>query len=705
MLKIAIYGKGGIGKSTVSANLSQELSDRGLSVIQIGCDPKHDSTRLLLKGRFQETVLQTAKEKSNVSLDDVMTTSDSGVRCIEVGGPEPGVGCAGRGLLTAFDILSRSDIDGLNADLMIYDVLGDVVCGGFAVPMRPENSDVIYIVTSGEFMALYAANNIMRGMNNYSSGGPRLAGLIFNKRGLENEDRYMQDFSEATGVPVIAAVPRSHVFERAEDMNLPVVTAFPDSEAAKAVADIANDTMQRLSGEKECCYPRPLTDIELDNLIKGLRNVEEAKSVREEKPCGCGGGRRRRRICAARGAVTMLDNVTDLNILVHGPESCAFVMSYTVCNHSLREYFRNTDLRIPVDNNIFCTGMTDSDTVTGSIGKLESQIRRSLLERKGPLAVVTTCVPSMIGDNSKAVVERLAEETGRDIRLIDCSGVFTGDALKGREDAIDYLCSMVEQDVLKVPGTVNFVDDGFGRLNYGDNEKNILALFDIFNLKVETKLFYRCSSEQIRNAGKAEYNVLATETERSSDLRKKLESRGVTNYLRPLPSGVRDTFDWIKDTGRRVGMKDAAEKAIAAISKDYDAYVYRMRPLLSGKKVIIITGTMMPVQWAVDTLNDVGMKVVKVGIVRFEEDEAPKPMRPGVNVQDYYSMKDIPKDIEELRPDLILGHSNFRRDPGICNGNLPPETISYQGSYNLIRRVYNLLRAPSASGWEGRRFG
>lgn len=703
MLKIAVYGKGGIGKSTVSANLSQELSNRGFSMIQIGCDPKHDSTRLLLGGKFQETVLQKAGNRSDIKLNDVMAISESGIGCIEVGGPEPGVGCAGRGLLTAFDILTKSDIDGSEADIMIYDVLGDVVCGGFAVPMRPENSDIIYIVSSGEFMALYAANNIMRGMKNYPSEEPRLAGIIFNMRGLEKEERYMKDFSDATGVPIIAKVPRSNMFERAEDMNLPVVNAFPESDAAAAISLIADDVEKRMRREIQCIEPNPLSDIQLDNLIKGLVNPEK-----EPEPEGgkvtCK-GRRRRRICAARGAASLLCKISDMSILIHGPESCAYTMSYTEDNHSAREYSNNTDMIVRTDNNIFCTGITDSDMISGSIGKLESQLRRLILERNGPITVVTTCVPGMIGDNSKAVIDKISKETGRDINLMDCSGLFVGDVLKGRDMAIEYLCSGIMPNISKIPGTVNFVDNGFGKMNYGKNRKNMTELLDIFSLKVNARLFDGCTSADIRTAGRAEYGIMVSESKRSLSLKASLETAGLTNYLKPVPSGFRETTEWIRDTGRRLDMNEAAEDYIASISREYDRYTAEMRPKLSGKRVLIISGTVTPVQWAIDTLKDVGMKTVKVGFIRFEDDEEAELLSSDIPVQDNYSMKNIGEDIRNLKPDLILGHSNFAKDPGVRNGFVPIESFTHKGSFNLIKRTYNLIRAPSVSEWERRRFG
>ena len=160
MRQIALYGKGGIGKSTTSANLSAAFSEKNLSVMQIGCDPKHDSTRMLMHGRWIPTVLEQMYEKKDIKEEDIIFEGFGGVRCVEAGGPEPGIGCAGRGIIATFQLLEK--MKALFGDVVVYDVLGDVVCGGFALPMRDGYAEEVYLVTSGELMSLYAANNISK---------------------------------------------------------------------------------------------------------------------------------------------------------------------------------------------------------------------------------------------------------------------------------------------------------------------------------------------------------------------------------------------------------------------------------------------------------------------------------------------------------------------------------------------------------------
>ena len=242
MFQLAVYGKGGIGKSTMSANISLMLAQRGHRVMQIGCDPKHDSTRLLIGGGSQRTVLDYVREvpERDRRLEDVMVTGSGGVMCIESGGPEPGIGCAGRGILTAFDTIRRLGADDSGADVRLYDVLGDVVCGGFAMPIRNGYADQLYIVTSGEMMSLYAADNIARAVKNVGKTGYAvLKGLILNKKNIEGEDELTRKAAEEMGTKVVFTIPRDKTVQAAEALGKTVVEAFPDSEMSRLYMKLA----------------------------------------------------------------------------------------------------------------------------------------------------------------------------------------------------------------------------------------------------------------------------------------------------------------------------------------------------------------------------------------------------------------------------------------------------------------------------------
>ncbi|MGA8056140.1 MAG: nitrogenase iron protein NifH, partial [Burkholderiales bacterium] len=229
MRKVAIYGKGGIGKSTTTQNTVAGLVEMGKTVMVVGCDPKADSTRLLLGGLAQRSVLDTLREEGeDIELGDIRAGGYCESLCVESGGPEPGVGCAGRGIITSINMLEQLDAykteDGEPLDYVFYDVLGDVVCGGFAMPIREGKAEEIYIVCSGEMMAMYAANNISKGIVKYAnSGGVRLAGLICNSRNTAREDELIMELARQLGTHMIHFVPRDNVVQRAEIRRMTVI--------------------------------------------------------------------------------------------------------------------------------------------------------------------------------------------------------------------------------------------------------------------------------------------------------------------------------------------------------------------------------------------------------------------------------------------------------------------------------------------------
>ncbi|MFV0344591.1 MAG: AAA family ATPase [Anaerocolumna sp.] len=242
MKKIAIYGKGGIGKSTTVSNLSAALASEGKKVMQIGCDPKADSTRNLTKGIKIPTVLDVLRDKDKVELSDIVVEGDLGVLCVEAGGPVPGVGCAGRGIITAFEKLEELHAYEIyKPDVIIYDVLGDVVCGGFAMPIRGGYADEVCIVTSGEMMSLYAASNIAHAVNSFGKRGyASLKGIIFNAKNIENEDNLVASAANEIGTNIIHKIGRNPLVQRAEDEGKTVVFAFPESEMAMEYKKLAN---------------------------------------------------------------------------------------------------------------------------------------------------------------------------------------------------------------------------------------------------------------------------------------------------------------------------------------------------------------------------------------------------------------------------------------------------------------------------------
>jgi len=271
----AIYGKGGIGKSTTTQNLVAALAEANQKVMIVGCDPKSDSTRLMLHEKAQNTIMALAAEAGGVEdleLEMVMKLGYGNTKCVESGGPEPGVGCAGRGVITAINFLEEEGAYDKDLNYVFYDVLGDVVCGGFAMPIREKKAQEIYIVVSGEMMAMYAANNIAKGIVKYAnSGGVRLAGLICNSRNTAREADLIEALAEALGTHMIHFIPRDNVVQRAEIRRMTVIEYDPKAKQADEYRALANKIMNN----KKLVIPTPITMDQLEELLMKFGIMEE----------------------------------------------------------------------------------------------------------------------------------------------------------------------------------------------------------------------------------------------------------------------------------------------------------------------------------------------------------------------------------------------------------------------------------------------
>jgi nitrogenase iron protein NifH len=277
--QIAFYGKGGIGKSTTSQNTLAALAELGQKILIVGCDPKADSTRLILHAKAQNSILSLASEKGSIEdieLEEVMKYGYKRIRCVEAGGPEPGVGCAGRGVITAINFLEENGAYE-NLDYVSYDVLGDVVCGGFAMPIRENKAQEIYIVMSGEMMAMYAANNISKGILKYAnSGSVRLGGLICNERQTDKELDLAENLAKKLNSKLIHFVPRDNVVQHAELRRMTVIEYAPDSAQADHYRTLAKKIHANAG---KGTIPTPITMDELEDMLMEhgvIKNIDES---------------------------------------------------------------------------------------------------------------------------------------------------------------------------------------------------------------------------------------------------------------------------------------------------------------------------------------------------------------------------------------------------------------------------------------------
>lgn len=281
MIKIAVYGKGGIGKSTTISNLSVALANKGLKVMQIGCDPKADSTTNLHDGSEINTVLDLVRErKDNFELDEMVVEGYKGILCVEAGGPTPGMGCAGRGIIAALEKLEQKGAyETYKPDVVFYDVLGDVVCGGFSMPMRAGYADKIFIITSGEYMAIHAAINIATAIDNFKDRGyASLGGVILNKRNVKNEEEKVNEFIENIDSKLVGTLDRDEIVVVAEEDKKTVLEAFPESLMAKEYEVLADNLL------KACGYKVSEGNLEkLNNKKVKSDNKDESNDTKKEE--------------------------------------------------------------------------------------------------------------------------------------------------------------------------------------------------------------------------------------------------------------------------------------------------------------------------------------------------------------------------------------------------------------------------------------
>ena len=290
--QIAFYGKGGIGKSTIASNLAAAYAERGLNTMLIGCDPKADCTRNLRGDVDIPTVLDVLREKGvaklgltelvggkQVEMDEIVYKGYKGVLCVEAGGPEPAVGCAGRGVIIVVDLLKRLGLyDESNIDVIIYDVLGDIVCGGFGMPLRRGLADDVFIVTSADYLAIYAANNISKGIHRHASReGSPLGGIVYNVRGAIDDLALVEEFARSVGSKVIGAIPTDTTIMECEIYAKTAIEYKPDSK----IADMFRNLATAIYENKETVSPTPLSKVELAKLAQRIR-----QKTREEHMAG-----------------------------------------------------------------------------------------------------------------------------------------------------------------------------------------------------------------------------------------------------------------------------------------------------------------------------------------------------------------------------------------------------------------------------------
>ena len=656
MFQLAVYGKGGIGKSTMSANISLMLAQRGHTVMQIGCDPKHDSTRLLLGGGSQRTVLDYVREvpEGDRRLEDVMVEGSGGVLCIESGGPEPGIGCAGRGILTAFETIGRLGADRAGADVRIYDVLGDVVCGGFAVPLREESADGVIIVTSGEFMALYAANNIMKGIRRFTPERPRLIGIVLNSRGVEGEEETVGRFAAATGTRVIATVPRDRLFASAEAAGRTVCELFPGSDAAKAVGAIVDRIEDVISGAG-MDIPSPLDDDQLSDLAAGREIRPGRRNIVDLPTCpGCARStsRRQKYSCASCGAVMALARLRDSAVIIHGPRSCAYLMDSAYLS-TVADLYTGGVYDDQMPDNIYCTCMDDSAAIFGGADSLRGMMESAYADGFREVAVVTTCVSGMTGDDCDAVA-RGFRSSHPDVgtTVLSTDGVINGDYLDGTDAAVSELIRSIDPSVGPVPGEVNLIGASFFDLQCPDAAAELRRMLGVFGLRVNCRLLDDTTMGSVRGFCRGTVDILLNE-DRASDFEDRVVARlGRSRERVRLPTGPYEYAGWLRRMSEVTGIPCEAEEDWARSMTS--RFMEDHRDVFEGRRIVLSTVIPRNMDWLVDALTDMGAVIVRFGYAKGPDERCGVTARYRDMLTFDYGKKGMSEDWDALHPDLLL---------------------------------------------------
>jgi nitrogenase iron protein len=666
-LELAVYGKGGIGKSTVSANLSAALAMAGQRVLQIGCDPKHDSTRLLMRGEVIPTVLDYLRSvpAPEAKVEEVLRTGAFGIGCIEAGGPQPGVGCAGRGIITAFEFLDKHRVKA-PYDQVIYDVLGDVVCGGFAVPVRREYADAIFLVTSGEYMAIYAANNILRGIRNFDGETHRrVAGVIFNRRNLTDEEGRVGRFARAVGLPIVAELPRSPGFAHAEEQGCCLMELEGYGEEKAVFRGLA----EKITGELPLWPARPLTDEELERIVLGTTrqpaaavpaapaDTERKKSAasapaperpRPDRPPLYG--------CAFNGAATAAVHLTDALVIAHSPRACAFYTWQNISSPGRKNLF-NRGILMPsaISPHFECSDMDHASAVFGGMEKLRRQVEAALERKPGAVIVISSCVSGIIGDDIRSLEALSTPETP--VIAVPADGDISGDYVSGIRDCLHILAEkLIDRGAEPEKDCVNLVGEMAISYNNEPNVRALRSLLEGLGLRLNCRFLGDARCEELRGFLKAPLNILDSESADNLELKAFLEERFGCRFLPGrLPVGFEATAAWVRELGAFFGCTERAEALIRREREAVEADAKALRRTLFGR-TLVLTTINEDMDWILSAAKAAGMKVAWVCVMNYLR----TPLRVSRDretlavTEEVTSGERIREQLERLQPDLVL---------------------------------------------------
>ena len=695
---LAIYGKGGIGKSTISANISYVLSSDGSTVLHVGCDPKHDSTRLLTHGIPIRTF------SSDVTADPIVSGIND-ISCVECGGAEPGKGCAGKGMEMLF-----SKIAGTVADFRVFDVLGDVVCGGFSLPARKGNSDGVIIVTSGEFMSIFAANNILRGLENINPG-ESVIGLAFNRRGDPGEEAIVHRFADAVGLPIVCDIPRSDLFREAEARGEVLCSIMPDSEEARRLAALAE--MIR-SGPRRY-RPKALPESAMSALAAGRPITEEdLNGCCRKKELKFDGYDSERNLtytgemvmpaCTSHGAVDAGMKVRDAAVILHGPRNCAYLMEFAYLRRSL--YGVSEREGMPPEPGLYSTGLDAEGAFKDTDKIIEDAILRAKADGYRHMFLVNSCSAEIMATDPIRVAARMREKLDVDVIPVSPDETFLSSKFGGTFGLLDALIMrMKPRDVEK--GTINLIARSFFGLGKDRVIDSLQEIVSTLGLRVRFCFPDFCTLSQIEDFCAAEYDIqigFSKFTRRVCERLSEVTGRRLAMEVE-LPIGISECIEWVRGLAEYdPKLSPRLPEAERILNEKYKGIIDGFRPYVEGKKVVIYCVMVRNLKWYVDALKDMGADIRAVmfndGLIINHNVRVPE--YGDVKVMEHMKMCDLKKILKEEDIDMVVTNDADRvgrlgvRYSGMMSRYYGLEGVRYWG-----QTLVDNLRAPIPSWEEG----